>query len=140
LMVLAVVTPAAANWDPDGPTAAQDVAADCEQATMGARPGGPEIKITTDVSDRATVAPGQDIGVRLTWDPEAWSAPELDMALGCVHVKGTLNPDMSDGEQPTANDGEGVEIGVNKDDDRERGFVVSDNGVTVLGKGQEVMK
>jgi glucose-1-phosphate adenylyltransferase len=36
--------------------------------------------------------------------------------------------------------GEGVEIGVNKDDDRERGFVVSDNGVTVLGKGQEVMK
>jgi glucose-1-phosphate adenylyltransferase len=36
--------------------------------------------------------------------------------------------------------GEGVEIGVSKDDDRERGFVVSDNGVTVLGKGQEVMK
>jgi glucose-1-phosphate adenylyltransferase len=36
--------------------------------------------------------------------------------------------------------GEGVEIGVNKDDDRARGFVVSDGGVTVLGKGQEVSK
>ena len=35
---------------------------------------------------------------------------------------------------------EGVEIGVNKDDDRERGFIVSDNGVTVLGKGQRVEK
>jgi glucose-1-phosphate adenylyltransferase len=34
----------------------------------------------------------------------------------------------------------GVEIGVNKDDDRERGFVVSENGVTVVGKGKEVTK
>ena len=35
---------------------------------------------------------------------------------------------------------DGVEIGVDKDDDRARGFVVSDGGITVLGKGQEVTK
>jgi glucose-1-phosphate adenylyltransferase len=34
----------------------------------------------------------------------------------------------------------GVEIGVNKDDDRERGFVVSEAGITVVGKGKEVSK
>jgi glucose-1-phosphate adenylyltransferase len=34
----------------------------------------------------------------------------------------------------------GVEIGVNKDDDRERGFAVSEDGVTVIGKGVEVSK
>ena len=34
----------------------------------------------------------------------------------------------------------GVEIGVNPDDDRARGFAVSDNGVTVIGKGVEVDK
>jgi glucose-1-phosphate adenylyltransferase len=34
----------------------------------------------------------------------------------------------------------GVEIGVNKDDDRERGFAVSADGVTVIGKGVEVSK
>ena len=36
--------------------------------------------------------------------------------------------------------GPGVEIGVNKDDDRDRGFAVSDDGVTVVGKGVEVAK
>jgi glucose-1-phosphate adenylyltransferase len=34
----------------------------------------------------------------------------------------------------------GVEIGVNKDDDRARGFAVSAEGVTVVGKGVEVTK
>jgi glucose-1-phosphate adenylyltransferase len=34
----------------------------------------------------------------------------------------------------------GVEVGVNKDDDRARGFAVSTNGVTVVGKGVEVSK
>ncbi|MEP7022947.1 MAG: glucose-1-phosphate adenylyltransferase [Actinomycetota bacterium] len=33
---------------------------------------------------------------------------------------------------------EGVEVGVDKDHDRARGFVVSDGGVTVVGKGQVV--
>jgi glucose-1-phosphate adenylyltransferase len=34
----------------------------------------------------------------------------------------------------------GVEVGVDKDDDRARGFSVSDDGVTVVGKGVEVTK
>ena len=33
---------------------------------------------------------------------------------------------------------EGVEIGVDKDHDRARGFVVSAGGITVVGKGQKV--
>jgi glucose-1-phosphate adenylyltransferase len=36
--------------------------------------------------------------------------------------------------------GEGVEIGVDKDQDRARGLAVSDGGVTIVGKGQEVSK
>jgi glucose-1-phosphate adenylyltransferase len=35
---------------------------------------------------------------------------------------------------------EGVQVGVDKDHDRARGFVVSDGGVTVVGKSQEVTK
>ncbi|HEY3733375.1 MAG TPA: glucose-1-phosphate adenylyltransferase [Streptosporangiaceae bacterium] len=35
---------------------------------------------------------------------------------------------------------DGVEVGVNKEHDRARGFAVSDSGVTVVGKGQEVVK
>ena len=34
----------------------------------------------------------------------------------------------------------GVEVGVNKDDDRARGFAVSADGVTVVGKGVEISK
>ena len=33
---------------------------------------------------------------------------------------------------------EGAVIGVDKDHDRARGFVVSDGGITVVGKGQDV--
>ncbi len=33
---------------------------------------------------------------------------------------------------------EGVSVGVDKDHDRARGFVISDGGVTVVGKGQQV--
>jgi glucose-1-phosphate adenylyltransferase len=33
---------------------------------------------------------------------------------------------------------EGVKIGVDKDEDRARGFVVSPGGITVVGKGQVV--
>ena len=32
----------------------------------------------------------------------------------------------------------GAQVGVDKDHDRARGFVVSDGGVTVVGKSQEV--
>jgi glucose-1-phosphate adenylyltransferase len=34
---------------------------------------------------------------------------------------------------------DGAVVGVDKDHDLERGFVVSDAGVTVVGKGQEVV-
>ena len=36
--------------------------------------------------------------------------------------------------------GEGVEVGVDKEQDRARGLVVSEGGVTVVGKGQDVAK
>jgi glucose-1-phosphate adenylyltransferase len=35
---------------------------------------------------------------------------------------------------------EGAQVGVDKGHDRARGFVVSDAGVTVVGKSQEVTK
>ena len=35
---------------------------------------------------------------------------------------------------------EGAEVGVDKEHDRERGFLVSAGGITVVGKGQEVPK
>ena len=34
----------------------------------------------------------------------------------------------------------GVEVGVDKEDDRARGFAVSADGMTVIGKGVEVSK
>ncbi len=33
---------------------------------------------------------------------------------------------------------EGVQVGVDKDHDKARGFVVSEGGITVVGKGQKV--
>jgi glucose-1-phosphate adenylyltransferase len=35
---------------------------------------------------------------------------------------------------------DGAEIGVDPEVDRARGFAVSDGGVTVLGKGQQVLE
>ena len=35
--------------------------------------------------------------------------------------------------------GEGVQVGVDKEADRARGLVVSDGGVTVVGKGAKVL-
>ncbi len=74
--------------------AAQDVAADCEEATMDARQGGPD-----DHADRRRRPtgrpwrPGEDIRFRLTWDPSRGRAPSSTWALACVRVKGGLNPD-----------------------------------------------
>jgi hypothetical protein len=83
-----------------------DVAADCRDAIENTASGGSGgLKLTANVADRATVAPGQDITVRLTWDPKAWSDQELDMALACVRVKGGLDPNLSGEERPSANDG-----------------------------------
>lgn len=69
------------------------------------RDGGGDVKLTADVVDGATVAPGDEIGFRLTWDPAQWSGPDLDRALSCVRVKGILEPGMSAEERPAANDG-----------------------------------
>ncbi|HYH50812.1 MAG TPA: hypothetical protein VEG38_14805 [Acidimicrobiia bacterium] len=108
VMTLMLVTPAEANRGPSpaaGRMAAQDVAADCEQAAVDAPRGAGGLTIATDVPDKATVAPGDDITVTLTWDPKAWSGEELDAALACVQVKGGLDHNLSAGERPTANDG-----------------------------------
>jgi hypothetical protein len=70
-----------------------------------ARGGSEALKLTADLPDGSRVAPGQDIAVRLTWDPKQWSGQELDMALACTYVKGGLDPAMSGQERPTANDG-----------------------------------
>jgi hypothetical protein len=73
---------------------------------MNTRPGGSgDVKLSADVTEGANVAPGQDITIRLTWDPAAWSDEQLDMALACVQVKGALDPDLSRQERPTDNDG-----------------------------------
>jgi hypothetical protein len=85
---------------------AGDVAADCRDAIENTPSGGSgALKLTANVADRATVAPGEDITVRLTWDPKAWSDQDLDMALACVRVKGGLDPNLSGEERPSANDG-----------------------------------
>jgi LPXTG cell wall anchor motif len=83
-----------------------DVMADCRDAIDNASPGGSGgLKLTANVPDRATVAPGQDVTVRLTWNPKDWSGKDLDMALACVRVKGGLDSKMSNEERPSANDG-----------------------------------
>ncbi len=113
--MLTFVAPQAAEATPSGggcgsssdcPMPSGPIASACEDAIMNTPPGGSGgVKLTADVADRATVAPGQDITVRLTWDPEAWTGDELDMALACVRVKGGLDTDLSEQERPTANDG-----------------------------------
>jgi len=113
LAVLTLVTPAAGERSvPDRGCAGGcsmpggDSAGDCEGAAMSTPPGGSgDVKLTADVADGASVAPGQDILLRLQWDPTRWSGPQLDRALDCVRVKGEPAPDLSGEEAPTANDG-----------------------------------
>jgi hypothetical protein len=83
-----------------------DAAADCRDAIGNTAPGGSRgLKLTASVPNQATVAPGEDITVRLTWNPTDWSDRDLDMALACVRVKGGLDDAMSREERPSANDG-----------------------------------
>ena len=80
--------------------------ADCRDAIENTPPeGSGGLKLTANVPDGATVAPGDDITVRLTWDPKQWADKDLDMALACVRVKGGLDPNLSREERPAANDG-----------------------------------
>ncbi|HYT39123.1 MAG TPA: hypothetical protein VEN99_06410 [Acidimicrobiia bacterium] len=112
LLVLTMVTPAAGERRaPDRGCGgcgmpAGGVADDCEDASMNTPPGGGAgVKLTADVTDGATVAPGEDILLRLTWDRAKWSGDQVDRALDCVRVKGDLAPDLSAEEQPADNDG-----------------------------------
>lgn len=106
LAVLTLVSPAAGERNPPGKAAMGDVSADCADASMNTPRGEPgDLKLTADVPDGATVAPGQDILLTLSWDKKKWSGPQLDRALACVRVKGELAPDLSAEEAPTANDG-----------------------------------
>ena len=83
-----------------------DIAADCADASRSTpRGGGGDVKLTADVVEGATVAPGDDIRFRLTWDPSQWSGADLERALTCVRVKGGLDPKLSAEESPAANDG-----------------------------------
>lgn len=89
-----------------GRTDSGAVEADCQDAIENTPPeGSGGLKLTADVPDGAKVAPGDDITVRLTWDPKQWAGKDLDMALACVRVKGGLDPNLSREERPTANDG-----------------------------------
>jgi hypothetical protein len=99
-----MVTPA--TGEPGGRMPGGDVAEACEEASMNTpRAEGGDVRLTADVPDGSTVAPGDEILFRLTWDPAKWSGPDLDRALSCVRVKGGLAPELSEEEQPTANDG-----------------------------------
>lgn len=104
LAVLTLVTPAAGERYV--PTPAGDIGADCQNASMNTPRGDTgDVKLTADLHDGATVAPGQDILLRLSWDPKTWSGKDLDLALQCVRVKGELDPDLSGEEVAPANDG-----------------------------------
>jgi hypothetical protein len=115
LAVLTLVSPAAGerNNGPDQGCArgcqapsGGNLGADCEDASMNTPRGEPgDLKLTSDVHQGATVAPGQDIRLTLRWDQKRWSGQELDRALDCVRVKGELAPDLSAEEAPTPNDG-----------------------------------
>ena len=104
--VLGLVAPAAGERGGGDRMSGGDIAADCEEASMSTpRDGGGDVKLAADVVDGATVAPGDEIRFRLTWDPARWSGPDLARALACVRVKGLLDPGLSGEERPTANDG-----------------------------------
>ena len=84
LLVLTLVTPAAglrnppdAGCDQGCQAPASKAGSDCADASMNTPRGEPgDVKLTADVRDGATVAPGQDIRLTLSWDKGRWSGPE----------------------------------------------------------------
>lgn len=118
LLVLTLVSPAAGSRvEPQpgpapgcshgcGMPAAGGAGADCQDASMNTPPSDTgDVKLAADALDGDTVSPGQDIMLRLTWDPTRWSGTNLDRVLQCVRVKGELEPALSAEEQPAVNDG-----------------------------------
>src|SRR5581483_507401 len=90
LLVLTLVSPAAGSRIEAMPAAAGP-GADCQDASMNTPPSDTgDVKLVADALDGDTVAPGQDIMLRLTWDPARWSGSRLDQVLQCVRVKGEL--------------------------------------------------
>jgi glucose-1-phosphate adenylyltransferase len=74
-------------------------------------------------------------GVRV----HSWATVDRSVVLDCTHIgrRAVVRDAILDKNVVI---GEGVEVGVNKDDDRARGFTVSDAGITVVGKGEQVLK
>jgi glucose-1-phosphate adenylyltransferase len=74
-------------------------------------------------------------GVRV----HSWATVDRSVVLDCTHIgrRAVVRDAILDKNVVI---GEGVEVGVNKDDDRARGFTVSDAGITVVGKGEQVVK
>ena len=69
----------------------------------------------------------------------SWASVERSVVLDGTHVgrRAVVRDAILD---KNVRIGEGVEIGVDKDDDRARGLVVSEAGITVVGKGREITK
>ena len=93
LAVLTLVTPAAGErYAPDQgcdrgcQTPAGGMGGDCQDASMSTpRAEAGAVKLTSDVHNGATVAPGQDILLTLSWDPKQWSGKELDPGFVLVN-------------------------------------------------------
>jgi LPXTG-motif cell wall-anchored protein len=75
----------------------------CERILGKAPTGG--LDKTTDPADGARVAPGDEVEVKLDWDPADWSGQSLHKVLDCVTINGDFVLDLSVEERPTDNDG-----------------------------------
>ncbi|MDQ3943808.1 MAG: hypothetical protein M3357_01360, partial [Actinomycetota bacterium] len=75
----------------------------CERI-LGKPPTGGLDK-TTDPGDGARVAPGDEVEVKLDWDPADWSGQSLHKVIDCVTINGDFVLDLSVEERPTDNDG-----------------------------------
>jgi glucose-1-phosphate adenylyltransferase len=69
----------------------------------------------------------------------SWAGVERSVLLDCVQIgrRAVVRDAILDKNVVV---GDGVTLGVDKDEDRARGFAVSDAGVTVVGKGQQVLE
>jgi glucose-1-phosphate adenylyltransferase len=69
----------------------------------------------------------------------SWAGVDRSVLLDCVQIgrRAVVRDAILDKNVVV---GDGVTLGVDKDEDRARGFAVSDGGVTVVGKGQQVLK
>jgi len=99
VVLLTASTPA---WSGSS-TGSSSMAGTCERI-IRERPVGMVNQEVVPV-DGATLAPGQDVVVRLTWNPTEWSGEWLQTALDCVTVNGRLALELSAEERPTLNDG-----------------------------------